>query len=95
MTAGVEVLGDGNKVGNGLKSIGMNLHGIKTSAKTGELSLNKTAKALSTVAGIDVYSDKKKGQLKSMTEILDEVQSKWSTFTDEQKAGLSEAIAGK
>lgn len=47
------------------------------------------------VADVDVYSDKKKGQLKSMTQILDEVYKKWDTFNDEQKAGLSESIAGK
>ena len=30
-----------------------------------------------------------------MTQILDELASKWSNFNDEQRAGLSEAIAGK
>lgn len=95
MTAGIEVLGNGNKVGNGLKSIGINLNGIKANAKDGTLELNKTAKALQEVAGVDVYSDKKNGQLKTMTQILDEVYQKWETFNDEQKAGLSEAIAGK
>ncbi|GAA0102502.1 hypothetical protein UT300012_32170 [Paraclostridium bifermentans] len=93
MTSGIEVLGNGNKVGNGLKSIAINLAGIKTSADTGEISLNKTAMALKEIAGVDVYSDKSKGELKSMTDILDEVQGKWKGFNDEQRAGLSEAIA--
>lgn len=95
MTSGIEVMGNGNKVGNGLKSIAINLAGIKTSADTGEISLNKTAMALKEIAGADVYSDKSKGKLKSMTEILDEVQSKWKDLNDEQRAGLSEAISGK
>lgn len=93
MTSGIEVLGNGNKVGNGLKSIAINLAGIKTSADTGEISLNKTAMALKEIAGVDVYSDKSKGELKSMTDILDEVHGKWKDFNDEQRAGLSEAIA--
>ena len=49
------MLGNGNKVGNGLKSIAINLAGIKTSADTGEISLNKTAMALKEIAGVDVY----------------------------------------
>lgn len=72
----------------------MNLAGIKTSADTGELSLNKTAKALKEIVGIDVYSDKSQGKLKSVTQILGEVQEKWKDLNDEQRAGLSEAIAG-
>lgn len=35
ITSGVEVLGNGNKVGNGLKSIGINLAGMKASAEDG------------------------------------------------------------
>ena len=32
--------------------------------------------------------------MKSMVEILDEVQSKWDTLTEKEQRGLSEAIAG-
>lgn len=77
------------------KSIALNLGGIKASAKDGTLSLNKTAKSLQTVAGIDVYSDKKKGQIKDMMTIMTEVSQKWKSLTQEQKNGLAEAIAGK
>lgn len=80
---------------NGLKTIAVNLAGISASAKDGSLQTNKTAKALQTIGGIDVFADKKKGQLKSMTQILDELAGKWKGFTDEQKAGISEGIAGR
>ena len=50
--------------------------------------------SLEKIAGIDVYSDKQKGQIKSMVEIMDELYKKWDSFTDEERAGLSEAIAG-
>ena len=95
ITAANLSLQDGNRVGNGLKSIAVNLASIKTSADSGEISLNKTALGLKEIAGIDVYSDKKNGQIKNMVQILDELQGKWSSLTQEQQNGLSEAIAGK
>ncbi|HSQ89720.1 phage tail tape measure protein, partial [Romboutsia sp.] len=95
ITAANTTLQDSSRVGNGLKTIGVNLAGIKTSAKDGTLELNKTAKGLKEIAGIDVFADKKKGELKNMTQILDELSSKWKDFTDEQRAGISEAISGK
>lgn len=95
MTAANNSIQDPSRVGNGLKTISVALQGIKTSADTGELSLNKTAKGLREIGKIDIYSDKKTGQIKNMTQILDELASKWSNFNDEQRAGLSEAIAGK
>lgn len=95
MTAANNSIQDPSRVGNGLKTISVALQGIKTSADTGELSLNKTAKGLREIGKVDIYSDKKTGQIKNMTQILDELASKWSNFNDEQRAGLSEAIAGK
>ena len=68
--------------------------GIKADAKTGELALNKTALALKEIADIDVYSDKKKGEIKDMVTILDELYSRWGSFTEEEQLGLAEAIAG-
>ena len=59
------------------------------------MALNKTALTLKQVAGIDVYSDKQKGQVKDMVEILDELYNRWGDFTEEQQLGLAEAIAGK
>lgn len=95
ITAANEPLQDPKKVGNGLKSIAINFAGLSASAKDGSLGLNKTAKALKGIAGIDVYKDKTKGQLKSMVQLLDELHPKWGQLTDDQRAGLSEAIAGK
>lgn len=95
ITAANEPLQDPKKVGNGLKSIAINFAGLSASAKNGSLVLNKTAKALKGIAGIDVYKDKTKGQLKSMVQLLDELHPKWGQLTDDQRAALSEAIAGK
>lgn len=95
MTAGIEVLGNGNKVGNSLKSIAINMAGISTSAKDGTLTLNKTAKSLQEIAGIDIFADRQTGQVKDMVTILDELQAKWHTFTEEEQLGLANAIAGE
>lgn len=95
MTAGIEVLGNGNKVGNSLKSIAINMAGISTSAKDGTLTLNKTAKSLEEIAGIDIFEDRQTGQVKDMVTILDELQAKWHTFTEEEQLGLANAIAGE
>ncbi|SUB78760.1 phage tail tape measure protein, TP901 family, core region [Peptostreptococcus anaerobius] len=95
ITAANEPLQNPKKVGNGLKSIAINFAGMAASAKDGKLQLNKTAKALSEIAGINVYKDKAKGQLKNMVQLLDELHPKWNRLNDDQRAGLSEAIAGK
>ena len=59
------------KVGNGLKTIAINLAGIKANAKDGTLELNKTAKTLTEVAGIDIFEDKKTGQIKDMAQVME------------------------
>ena len=43
ITATNEALQDPARVGNGLKTIAINLAGMKTSAKDGSLDMNKTA----------------------------------------------------
>lgn len=78
-----------------MKTLAVNLAGIKSSAKDGSISLNKTAQTLREQAGIDVYSDKQTGQVKDMVEILTELEGKWDTLREDQQLGLSEAIAGK
>lgn len=95
ITAANEPLQDPRKVGNGLKAIAINFAGMSVSAKNGSITLNKTAKALKSIAGIDVYSDKKTGKIKSMTTILTELSGKWNTLREDQKLALSEAVAGK
>lgn len=95
ITATNEALQNPERVGNGLKTIAINLAGMKTNAKDGTMSLNKTAMALKELAGVDVYANEEKGELKNMVEILDEVQGKWSSMSDAQQKALSESIAGK
>ena len=73
----------------------MNLAGLTTSAKDGTIETNKTAKSLKEIAGIDIYSDKKTGQIKSMTELLGELRGKWKDLSEEEQLALSNAVAGK
>lgn len=95
ITAANEALQNPNKVGNGLKSLTNNLAGLTTSAKTGEIKLNKTAVALENIAKIDIFTDKSQTQVKSMTTLLDEVNDKWGSLNDSQRKALSNAIGGK
>lgn len=88
-----ESVQDSAKVGNSLKSLTVNLKGVKTNAKTGNLELNKCAMALEKYAGISVV--KQNGEIMSSFEVLTKLSEKWDTFNDSTKAGLSEAIAGK
>lgn len=94
ITAANHTLQDTSRVGNGLKTIQTRLAGIKTSAKDGTISLNKTALALKEIAGINVFSNEAKGEIKDMATLIEELGAKWGDFTDEQRAALSEAIAG-
>lgn len=88
-----ESIQDASKVGNALKSLSINLGGLKTSAKTGNIELNKTALALEKYAGIDVT--KPGGELMDTMEILTELSDKWDEFDKQTRVGLGEAIAGK
>ena len=81
-------------MGNGLKSIAINMAGIKADAYTGELALNKTALTLKEIAGIDVFEDKDKTKVKDMVDILDELYDRWGDFNEKEQLGLAEAIAG-
>ena len=87
-----ETIQDASKVGNGLKTIMTNLTGLKTSAKDGTIGLNKTGKALKRI-GIDVLDSK--GQVRDMTDIMDELGSKWDTLSKKDRLAIGEAIAGK
>ena len=89
-----ESIQDPQRVGNGLKTIALNLSGMKTNAKTGAMELNKTAKALKDIAGIDVFTDKSKTQTKDMMTLMNEIKGKWGELTDAQQKALSEGIAG-
>ena len=97
ITAANESIQDPAKVGNALKSLAINMSGLKANASKGTMELNKTAKALKEIAGIDVYSDKSKGQVKDMVTILDElnVKLKEGKLNQDEFLALSEALAGK
>ena len=95
ITAANNAIQDPSRVGNGLKTIAVNMAGLKTSAKDGTISMNKTGKVLKEIAGIDIYANKQQTQVKNMTDILDELHEKWNTLNDVQKKALSEGVAGK
>lgn len=90
-----ESIQDSAKVGTSLKSMAINLAGVKASAKDGSLEMNKTAKALKEIGGIDIYADKKTGQVKDMMTILTELQGKYKDLSQDEQLALGEAIAGK
>ena len=94
ITGANRTLQDPTVVGNGLKSISINMAGIKSDAYTGEIALNKTALALKEIADIDVFADKDKTKIKDMVVILDELYDRWGDFNDPERQALSEAIAG-
>ena len=97
ITAANEAIQDPAKVGNALKTISINMAGIKSNASNGTMELNKTAKTLKEIAGIDVYSDKSKGQVKDMVQILDELNKKLEAgkLNQDEFYAVSEALAGK
>ena len=47
------------------------------------------------IAGIDIFTDETKTDVKSMPKLLDELNAKWDTLNGTQKKALSNAIAGK
>ena len=97
ITAANEAIQDSSKVGTALKTISINMAGVKANASKGTLELNKTAKTLKEIAGIDVYSDKSKGEIKNMVEILDELNKKLEEgkLNQDEFLAVSEALAGK
>lgn len=90
-----ESVQDSARVGTGLKTIATNLAGVKVNASEGNLELNTTAKALKEIGGIDVYSDKKTGQIKDMMTILSELRGKWKELGEDEQKAIGVAIAGK
>lgn len=96
IVGGNESVQNAEKVGTALKTIGINMSGIKASADSGKISLNKTAKTLQETAKINVL-DKQTGQVRDMMSILDELAEKWHSvgedaLTKNQKSGIAEAI---
>lgn len=95
ITSANESIQDTSRVGNGLKSIASNLAGLTTSAKDGTIQTNKTAKSLKEIAGIDIFTDKNKNKVKTMTQMMDELSVKWKDLDDDEQKALGNAIAGK
>ena len=88
-----EILQNSEKAGTSLKTVAINLGGLKTSAKDGSISLNKTALVLKKYADIDVT--KPNGKLKSTMDILTELGKKYDGLTQQQQVAVTEAIGGK
>ncbi|NJK16123.1 phage tail tape measure protein, partial [Clostridioides difficile] len=82
------------KTGTALKSIAVNLAGVKASAKEGTLEANKTNKAFKQLANIDIWN-KQTGEIKGTMDVLGELNTKWGDLNDAQKNGIAEAAAGK
>ena len=88
-----EILQNSEKAGTSLKTVAINLGGLKTSAKDGSISLNKTALVLKKYADIDVT--KPNGELKGTMDILTELSEKYDGLTQQQQVAITEAIGGK
>ena len=92
IVAGQEPLQNASKVGTGIKTILQNLTGLKTSAKDGSISMNKTALAIEKIAGIKMTDAN--GQMRDTFEILSDIGKIWDTLSKDNKSALAEAIAG-
>ena len=89
-----ETVQDASKLGNALKTIAVNINGVTYNAKEGEVTLNKTAKALKEVAGIET-ADLAKGTTRPLFDVLDELHDKWGSLNEVQRKTLTEAIGNK
>ena len=90
-----ESVQDAEKVGTAIKTMATNLGGVKAAAKDGSLEMNRTSKALKTIAGIDIYSNKQKGEVKDMMTILKELNVVWDDLSEDKQLAIAESIAGK
>ena len=90
-----ESVQDAEKVGTAIKTMDTNLGRVKAAAKDGSLEMNRTAKALKTIAGIDIYSNKQKGEVKDMMTILKELNVIWDDLSEDKQLAIAESIAGK
>lgn len=90
-----ESVQDSVKVGTSLKAMAINMAGLKANASEGHMELNKTAKALKEIAGVDVYADKQKGQVKDMMTLLTDLRGVWDDLQQDEQLAIGEAIAGE
>jgi hypothetical protein len=89
-----ETVQDASKLGNALKTIAVNIGGVTYNAKEGEVTLNKTAKALKEVAGIET-ADLAKGTTRPLFDVLNELHDKWDSLNDVEQKTVTEAIGSK
>ena len=89
-----ETVQDASKLGNALKTIAVNINGVTYNAKEGEVTLNKTAKALKEVAGIET-ADLAKGTTRPLFDVLNELHDKWDSLNDVEQKTVTEAIGNK
>ena len=96
ITAANSAIQDPSRVGNGLKTISMNLRQMKMSADGLQPKLQKTFDTV-TDGQVKLSQTGKNGQkeLRSTYDIVLDLSKKWKNLNDEQKANISESVAGK
>ena len=86
----------GSEVARGLRTIVMNIRQIKGETEDGELidgeSIAKAAKTLREYADIQTIVD---GELRSSSDVLGELASKWDTLDDVAKSAIAQNVAGQ
>jgi TP901 family phage tail tape measure protein len=92
LTAGTEITRNASKVSNGLKTITLRLQGMNDE---GEEDLELIPKLQGAFNKLGLTLTDSNGNLKSTFEILKELAPVYQTMTNDQKAWITEIIAGK
>lgn len=92
MTAGTEITRNASKVANGLKTITLRLQGMNDEGEK-SLELQAQMEGLFNKLGISVYDTN--GELKNTYNILGTLAEVYPKLTTEEKAYVTETIAGK
>lgn len=92
MTAGTEITRNASKVANGLKTITLRLQGMDDEGEK-SLELQAQMEGLFNKLGVSVYNAN--GELKNTYEILGTLAEVYPKLTTEEKAYVTETIAGK
>lgn len=92
ITAANSAIQDPARVGNGLKTISMNLTAVKKGANGIKPKLEGI---ISSVTKGEVQVRKSNGEFKNTYEIIQDLSSQWCKLNSVQKAMLGEQIAGK
>lgn len=92
MTAGTEITRNASKVANGLKTITLRLQGMDNEGEK-SLELQAQMEGLFNKLGVSVYDAN--GELKNTYDILGTLAEVYPKLTTEEKAYVTETIAGK